>query len=379
VIHSARTSCTRRASIALLLLGGALAGDAQSEAELPPQSGAVTVPHPNEIERVFLSRPIHVDQLHLPMVGPVAGQRFMPHESGETEIVWLTGYAIDVMAEDRKTTASMDFVCHANLAFRGTPETGPGRRLFTLTPGQTDVRLPSGFGIPIFSNDMMRWNSQVLNLNQPNIDRMIHHRLHVRFVRGQDLGDKPLKPLSERVANVFVTLEDTPAVFNVEKPEGHLAESSCLVGEAAPGAPPGTLDGMDRRFSGHWVVPPGRHEYRTLVTKRLATPHDTTVHFIGIHVHPYSQSLELKDLTTGKTVWKSFHRSHTQRIGISWMDYYSSEEGLPFYKDHDYELISVYDNPTDQNSDAMAQLTIYYHDKEFTPSALKYETRPDGV
>ena len=379
MIHSARTSWTRRIFIALLLLGGALAGGAEPEAKLPPQSGAVTVPHPNEIERVFLSRPIHVDRLHLSMVGPMANQGFTLLENGEPEIVWLTGYAIDVTAEDRKTPASMDFVCHANLAFRGTPQTGPGRRLFTLTQGQTDVRLPPGFGIPMFSDDVMRWNSQVLNLNQPNIDRMIHHRLHVRFVRGQDLGDEPLTPLGQRVANVFVTLEDTPSVLNVEHPEGHLAESSCLVGEAAPGAPPGMVDGMGRRFSGHWVVTPGRHEYRTLVTKRLAPPYDTTVHFIGIHVHPYSESLELKDLTTGKTVWTSFHRSFTRRIGVSWMDYYSSEEGLPFYKDHDYELISVYDNPTNQNSDAMAQLMIYYHDKEFTPSGLKYEARRDGV
>jgi hypothetical protein len=71
-------------------------------------------------------------------------------------------------------------------------------------------------------------------------------------------------------------------------------------------------------------------------------------------VHPYSESLELRDLTTDTTVWKSFHGQHAQQIGVSWIDYYSSEQGLPFYKDHDYELISVYNNPTAQNSDAMA-------------------------
>jgi hypothetical protein len=336
------------------------------------------VPHPHEIERVFVSRPILVDQIHRSMVGPVAGQRFTPLEDGATEMVWLTGYEIDVVADDRETPASLDFVCHANLAFRGSRK-APGRRLFTLTQGQTDVRLPSGFGIPVFSDDVIRWNSQVLNLNHPQIDRTIHHRLRVRFVREKDFGDQPLKPLRASVANVFVTLEDTPAVFNVEHPEGHLAESSCLVGDAAPGALGGKVDDVGRRFSGHWVVKPGRHEYKTLATERLAVPHDTTIHFIGIHVHPYSESLELKDLTTGKTVWKSFHQSYTQRNGVSWMDYYSSEEGLPIYKDHDYELISVYNNPTDQDSDAMAQLMIYYHDKEFTPSGLKHETLRDNI
>lgn len=373
MIRNARKSWAGWLLVALLPLGGVLAHSSQPEADVPLQSGAVTPPHPHEIERVFVSRPILVDQIFDSMMGPVSGQRFTPLDSREAEIVWLTGYEIDVLADDRKTQAPIDFVCHANLASRGTRK-APGPRFFTLTQGQTDVRLPSGFGIPVLSNHVIRWNSQVLNLNQPKVDRTIHHRLHVRFVREKDVGDVPLQPLGRRVANVFVTLEDTPSVLNIENPAGHLAEASCLVGEAAPGAPAGKLDDLGRRFSGHWVVEPGRHEYKTLVTDRMAIAYDTTIHFIGIHVHPYSESLELKDLTTGKTVWKSFHRSYTQRVGVSWMDYYSSEEGLSFYKDHDYELISVYNNPTDQDSDAMAQMMIYYLDKEFTPSDLKDET-----
>ena len=47
-------------------------------------------------------------------------------------------------------------------------------------------------------------------------------------------------------------------------------------------------------FSGHWVVPPGRQENRTLVTEWLNLRFDTTVHYIAVHLHPFAESLELR-------------------------------------------------------------------------------------
>ena len=40
-------------------------------------------------------------------------------------------------------------------------------------------------------------------------------------------------------------------------------------------------------------------------------------------------------------------------------DSYSSTTGFPIYKNHDYELITVYDNPTGHDIDAMAVLRLY--------------------
>jgi hypothetical protein len=186
-------------------------------------------------------------------------------------------------------------------------------------------------------------------------------------VRDIDL-EQAMRPLVSVVAQAMVTLEDEPQLFNVEDAHADekLAGASCHVGDYAGQWQGGIFtDKHDRRFTPHWVVPPGRHEYRTLVTDNMRIPYDTTVHFIGVHVHPHSESLVLRDLTTGETLFKS-HQSNTEgRLGLKWADYLSSEKGIPVYKDHAYELISVYNNRTDQDADAMAGMFIYYLNRAY--------------
>lgn len=52
-------------------------------------------------------------------------------------------------------------------------------------------------------------------------------------------------------------------------------------------------------------------------------------------------------------------------IGIDQVDYYSSALGIPLYKDHEYELLSVYNNTTSYDQDVMAVMFLYVLDKEF--------------
>ena len=47
------------------------------------------------------------------------------------------------------------------------------------------------------------------------------------------------------------------------------------------------------------------------------------------------------------------------------MDYYSSPEGLPLYKDHQYELVSKYNNTTQEAVDSMAVMYLYMRDPRF--------------
>jgi hypothetical protein len=93
-------------------------------------------------------------------------------------------------------------------------------------------------------------------------------------------------------------------------------------------------------------------------------PFDTTVHYIAIHLHPFAESLELRDLTTQTTVFKSTVRSPFDRIGIDHVEYFSSEAGIPVFKDHEYELVSVYNNTTAEDQDSMAVMFLYSLDKE---------------
>jgi hypothetical protein len=67
-------------------------------------------------------------------------------------------------------------------------------RAFTLTQGQTDVRLPPGFGLPVLSSERVGAFSQVLNLSQPVGSRTVRHRLHIRYLRDRELPEPP-KPL----------------------------------------------------------------------------------------------------------------------------------------------------------------------------------------
>ena len=49
----------------------------------------------------------------------------------------------------------------------------------------------------------------------------------------------------------------------------------------------------------------------------------------------------------------------------------SPTEGFELYADHEYELISVYDNPSGADQDAMAVMFMYAVDHEYErPEAL---------
>jgi hypothetical protein len=357
------------ASAALVL---ALGSPASSYAEGSLQAGLSNPPHPKEQRRELLSKPFQVNRIFESMRGPYAQRKFSLAKRSAPELIWLTGYSVEVLDSGESTPEAMDFECHTNLAYPKQMPTPrgfhrPTSRIFTLTQGQVDIRLPPNFGLPVLSDEQLVFNTQVLNLNEPEIDRSIRHRAELRYVRARDL-EAPMKPLVATGAQVLVTLEDEPVIPGVEGSPEHLEGASCAVGEAET-ARSQAKDPFGRRFTSHWVVPPGRHEYRTLVTKQLKIPYDTTVHFIGVHAHPHSVALELQDVTSGESLFLSRQRTHGDRLGIAFLEYYSSEEGIPVYADHEYQLISTYENPTDSPSDSMAVMYLYYLDKQFTPQS----------
>jgi hypothetical protein len=138
---------------------------------------------------------------------------------------------------------------------------------------------------------------------------------------------------------------------------------SCLPGQAASSAD--FEDGHGRKFTGHWIVKPGREENHTIVTDIMDLKFDTTLHYVAVHLHPFAESIELKDVTTGKTVYKAHTKQAQQGVGLAEVDYFSSPEGIPLYKDHEYEIISIYNNTTSENQDSMAVMNLYLLDKEF--------------
>jgi len=327
--------------------------------------------YPGEKSVEILSDVFTVDRIYRSMQGPMTN-RYIQLPLPTPELVWLTGYSLKVVGADGETPLPITYTCHSNLDWdRDDPPPeflreirSRNNRAFTLSQGQTEIRLPHGFGVPIVSTEKLLFRTQVLNLNEPEGSRQVRHKARLSLVRDRDL-EQPLRPLFLTGAFVMASLEEQPAVFNVEHPTPEQKEASCHVSANASGDV--YTDDYGRQFTGHWVVEPGRHVYRTIVTEQMRLPYDTTVHYIAIHVHPYSESLELRDLTSGESVYKSHHRNFGDRVGLDHVDSYSSEQGLPLFADHEYELVSVYDNPTQEPSDAMATMFLYCLAKDWQP------------
>ena len=85
---------------------------------------------------------------------------------------------------------------------------------------------------------------------------------------------------------------------------------------------------------------------------------------------PFAESLELRDLTTGESLFKSSTRGPVMQIGLDYVEHFSSESGIAVFKDHQYELVSVYDNTSSEEQDSMAIMFLYMLDEQFVRPAI---------
>lgn len=327
----------------------------------------------------------HIDRIYRSMQGPTAQHEMTLAETAEpSELLWIIGYRAVLTEPDGTTPMSREFMCHSNVSLlqrgrflRSLPtELLPHNRrprLFSLAQGQLSVELPSGFGVPILSDQPLGLDAQVLNHNITDRTFDVRQRLSIEFVRDSDL-EHPLKPLVPRGVFGMKLVEGADGYPGFSAAEAATGEHGpgCLAGIDADGGRTHAVDDdFGRKLTGFWVLPPGREVNRTPVTKLLDVPYDTTVHYIAAHVHPFAESVGLRDLTTGELVWRSRARPTAGRIGLDEVEYFSSEEGLPLYKDHAYELESVYDNTSGVNQDAMATLFLYLQDKDLREADLR--------
>ena len=89
-----------------------------------------------------------------------------------------------------------------------------------------------------------------------------------------------------------------------------------------------------------------------------------------MHLHPFAESLSIRDVTTGETVLKSQAKNPAAGVGLTHVDTFASVPGVPMRKNHKYELVSVYNNTTSGTADSMASVFLGFDDPEFIkPSA----------
>ena len=58
-------------------------------------------------------------------------------------------------------------------------------------------------------------------------------------------------------------------------------------------------------------------------------------------------------------------RNSAEKIGLERVESFTSVEGIPVYADHEYELVSVYENTSAEAQDSMAIMFLYMLDQEF--------------
>jgi hypothetical protein len=377
------TSHSRKALLvgACLALFGCKKKDApRPTAQIAAASATADATPPPVYTKDILAPVYHVDRIYKSMAGPQSTSEFHLVDEKNPELLWIVGFEAVMVEKDGKTQASQEWMCHTNLDLDPTEHNrhfgGSKRisgRLFTLSQGQYRIDMPKGYGIPILSTELMSLNTQVLNLNLEKGEKDVRHRVFVRFVKDSE-AKQAMKALFVGAAYGLKLLRGKDGVFGGEdamassNPSGHEhgqhgQHGSCLPGENASSHEFG--DGKGRSFTGHWVVKPGREENHTRVTEIMNLPFDTTLHYVAVHLHPFSESLELKDITANKVVYKALTKQANKGIGLEHVDFFASEDGIPLYKGHEYELISHYNNTTDKDQDSMAVMNLYLHDKEF--------------
>jgi hypothetical protein len=345
-------------TVAALLTGPAIYSLTRSD---PSKTDAVS--------KTLLSAPYCLDKIYRSMEGPMSVENALRLGNDKGGVQWITGVDTEVVDAASQNRISQEFFCHSNLTFAensGTAQqfnrmlggkTHLDWRLFTLVPGRLSIELPKGFGVPVPANVPLDYVTMSLNLNAKNEVVNVRMRTNLRTVAGDNPG-APTKALFRRALYVLQPHGDFVAMGPacMAKPGSQHSAAGC--GEIVKGAAEGLMN--------HWIVPTGHHLFRTEVTPQLNLPFDTTIHYATIHVHPFARWMELRDLTSGQTVFRLNAENWPNRVGVAHVDEVKSIDGIPIRRDHRYELAADYDNTSGSNTDAMAILYLYLLEKDLT-------------
>src|ERR1043166_9004244 len=334
---------------------------------------------------VYLSPTYTIDKKYRSMEGPGSTESiYIDAQQDPPELLWIVGVKTEMVGEDGETPQLPELMCHVNVDLDSAKHSAmfnlkryTQTRLVTLSQGMLDARFPDGFAYPLASNEPLNLFTQVLNHNIEHPNNMkVRHRVTISYIRDKDLKT-PLKPLFNVGASGTVILDNNPhmAMPNMAMAEGTGADgkpvdhtTSCLTLPRAPNAVGNGSDYTDpqgHKVTGHWVVPPGRQVNHSDITWFMGLPMNASLHWAAAHLHPFAQSLTIRDTTTGETIFEVKATGPKDKIGLDKVETFTSEKGVPMYRDHKYELISVYDNPTQQNADSMASAFLALEDPAF--------------
>lgn len=357
------------------------------------------------ITQQFLSPVYTINKIYRSMEGPGSQDKVYLGDPKNPELLWIVDVKTEMVGEDGKTPQLPELMCHVNVdldtqkhAALFNLHRAVAPRLITLSQGMLEAKFPPGFGFPIASNEPLSLYTQVLNHNIEHPENIkVRHRVTFSYIRDRDLVT-PIRPLFNLGVSGLVLLDDNPnalasmptaasatnsiAVDASKRAPADAASAdhaghgaSCLLLPRAPNASGTASDYTDpdgHRLTGHWLVPPGKQVNRSDITWFLGLPYDIAyLRYAAVHLHPFAKSLTIKDTTTGQTIFEAKAQNPDTGIGLTHVDTFTSTQGVPLYRKHKYELISVYNNTTKENHDSMASAFLSLDDPEFV--------KPDGM
>ena len=225
---------------------------------------------------------------------------------------------------------------------------GGDQHMMTVSEGLDEMKFPPGFAAKVENTPSNAYIlAQALN-NNDNIDKNLSYKLTVGYLDDAAAEKYKIQPL--RTVSVAVMGKDAEKVNGGKSSEICRGQDEYASPTVGKGVTPSVV---------HFDVPPGRHEYRSLIDKGSSFYLGGTIHYIKLHLHPYGESISLVDKTAGKTLWQGKVSTAAGRAALTDVDYYSSAEGIVIDTTHDYEVVSVYNNTTNKLTDAMAVLRVY--------------------
>jgi len=331
---------------------------------------------PDDTHQLILySKTQTIDGIHRSMTGPWDDEPFVFIKDAKPQLLWVTGFKVEVIDPQTKAVQSPEYLCHSHIRFntrtfdlnKRNPTLAPGLRhdfrLVTLIQGRTEINLPRNFAVPVLSNEPFVFYSMTISNNPINKPLKLQVKGTFSYIKDTELTS-PMKPLFRRVLTLRVPLDThAPPMCLCET---GMAENMETVLDSEPG---NFSKYHGQNVISHWFIPPGRHLYRYHLGT-LQIPFDTTVHYMAMHIHPYGTFCELNDLTALKSVFKILAANYKDRIGIEKSEIYSNSAGIPVFKDHQYEIACEYNNTTSQDIDAMAIIYLYLLNKNFDKNLL---------
>ena len=326
--------------VLLCVLVGASAASAKSNptADSTPtlDAGSPATPEPELKTLEFFVEGFHIDKKYLSMEGP---EKKLPVKSAwgtAGSAVWVKSMTVEILDEEREPL-SAEFLCHAWLTFR-SPQRGG---MMSVSQGTKTVTLPEGFAfvMPNEPDTKLTLVGMLENNNHAVIDQKAVMKYTIGFYSDEDARKSKLKKL-----------ETLNMVGRPDAPSVH---------QHSPMKP--------KLNPHHWMVPPGRHTYRSALTRPMfrspgnpmGIREGTRIHFMRPHLHGYGESVALIDKTTGKTIWTGYAENAKELRHVVSVDMFSDVDGIPLHPNHEYELEIVYNNPTQQPIDAMGALRAF--------------------